>query len=37
LIFGVAYVTWIGLLAPPLAFLAGILYYYAKTGKEEGD
>jgi hypothetical protein len=37
LLFGVAYITWIGLLAPPLAFLIATLYYYIKAGKEEGD
>lgn len=37
LFLGLSYITWIVLLAPPAAFLLGIIYYYAKAGKEEGE
>ena len=34
---GVAHTTWIVLLAPPAAFLLGVIYFYMRAGKEEGD
>jgi hypothetical protein len=37
LFLGVAYTTWMVLLAPPAAFFLGVLYFYFVAGKEEGD
>jgi hypothetical protein len=37
LLLGVTYTTWAVLLIPPAAFFLGILYFYFKAGKEEGD
>jgi len=37
LFLGVSYTTWLVLLLPPVAFLVGTIYYYAKGGKEEGE
>ena len=34
---GVAYTTWIVLLAPPAAFLIGTVYFCIKAGVEEGE
>jgi hypothetical protein len=37
LLLGISYTTWTVLVLPPAAFLAGVLYYFFKAGKEEGD
>jgi hypothetical protein len=37
LLLGISYTTWIVLVLPPAAFLAGVIYYFLKAGKEEDD
>jgi hypothetical protein len=37
LLLGISYTTWIVLVLPPAVFLAGVIYYFLKAGKEEGD
>lgn len=37
MLLGISYTTWIVLVLPPAAFLAGVIYYFVRGGKEEGD